>query len=161
MTPEDLLVQHRNHFAAYHHHKEQMGYAATTVYLGALAYALFNTPSSGPMHLTPLRWIFLILTAMMAVFFVIWQLRNRSFAADMVQACNCLLARSLSRPFTDAERQVAFLRGHQYPTMLVDEFNGIRRSRRLLGGPKASEAITYAAMAFWTLFALWGVLGWG
>jgi len=153
------LLEHRSHAAAYHNHKEQMAYGATTLYLAVLGYAVVNAGTVGqPNSITRGdAWGFLFLAALGAWTFVIWQLRNREVAADIVHACNCLLAQSFSRSFDDNDLEVAFLKDQQYPKILAEEVARIRRDRHLFGGPRASECLTYAVMALWTVTTWWVV----
>src|SRR3989304_1930162 len=85
----------------YHHHKEQMAYVASALFLtGAVATTILDIRSLVAGNL--LAWIALlglvVVTVVAGWLFIFWQLRLRQTAASMLRACGLLLAQWLTRP---------------------------------------------------------------
>ena len=151
----EYLRSTRDHYASYHHHKEQMAYGAATLYVGALTAAAL-TPSRVWEPAISKTWFLVASHAVAAVAFVFvgWQLRKREFAADLVRGCGALLAEDLAGQTKGAELQPATHGEHQFPAALVSRLNAIARERGLFQGPRLSELITYVVMGLWTAIAV-------
>ena len=72
MNREELLFAHRDYYGQYHHHKEQMAYAATVLYLGAAAWLMFTTDVMDPGPQKWYRTTFIVIVAVAALAFVSW-----------------------------------------------------------------------------------------
>lgn len=151
LTLEDLILAHRDYYGTYHHHKENMAYTVTGLYLGAAAVLLSQ---AGQVWKLAPAWVIVVLalsSSAAGFAFVIWQLRQREVAADIVMACTSLLSRMVSvqqQDITpDKYKKLAL------PKVLVDELNSINNNREFFGGPRVSESITYLVMLVWTLGA--------
>jgi len=145
MDREELLIAHRDLYAQYHHHKEQMAYAASVLYLAGAAVLMYSNAGDLDSQKT-LKIAFAIVVFLAAFAFVAWQLRQRQVAADVVEACERLLARlacgeSLSNA-TDARTYY----GLHLPQFLIDELVAVTESRRPLSGPRIPEIITFVTM---------------
>ena len=154
MSFDDLLLSYRDYYGTYHHHKEQMAYGATVLYLSVASALILKGPAifgnSGP---SVLEVKFLLLTIILGFLFVGWQLRNRETAADLILACTMLAARRLADALQSPDVQHREWKGLELPGALVDVLGDIAKRRGLLGGPRISEALTYLAMTAWTVAA--------
>ena len=151
------LTSYRDIFGAYHNHKEQMAYLATTLYLSAATWAAFEGPSSlGSGSARIAMALLLSFSPLAASTFVIWQLWKRRLAADIVEACNSLLATKLDDQLTEARPYG----GVQLPSRLVEAIIAKNDERPSWHGPRPSEAITVTVILVWTAFALIRVI-WG
>ncbi len=145
----------RDHWAAYHNHKEQMAYGAATLYLAATTAAAITPARIWEPTISKL-WFILSINALglVAISFVRWQLGKREFAADLVKACGDLLTENLSGGEKSAALTAAPYGEHQFPAVLADRLAKIADDRKLLEGPRTSEFITYVAMGLWTCVAV-------
>lgn len=158
----EWLLSQRDYSGAYHHHKEQMAYAATTLYLAVATAVIVQGPKQlGLDHLDRWYWWLLVAgTPIVAFLFVIWQLWNRRCAADVVAACvtaaSNQLARDPNEPLPNRTPTPYGKRKGQFdlPQFLIEEINTAAERRGRFGGAVRSEIITYVAMGFWTLAAL-------
>lgn len=151
----DYLRETRQYYAAYHNHKEQMAYAGTALYLAALtAVAL----SPGTMWLPSIRTLLyakgVVALAVVGFAFVGWQLRNREYAANIIQACGDELTRALSPQHGYLDLTPTKVGYHAFPAFLAERVRGIDAGRLWLEGPRVSEAITYLVMLIWFVVAL-------
>lgn len=155
----DLIRSYRDYYGSYHHHKEVMAYSVTVLYLGGTAALVFQDPPIWTWF-SPSALLFILLgvSSATAFAFVVWQLRNREFAADMVAACTDLAARWLINQPTPADLQERTFRGRQWPDALVRQMNSIVNTRRWWEGPRISEILAYVIMGSWTLLVLARVL---
>lgn len=82
------------HWATYHHHKEQMAFAAIGLYLTAATTSLLiRLPDEFTANSSCLSWLLLVglaLTAGAGAYYIGWQLTMRAIAAHMVAACASL-----------------------------------------------------------------------
>jgi hypothetical protein len=155
MSLDDYLAGTRDHYAAYHHHKEQMAYLATGLYLAAMtAIAVKRLEIWQPAASKELLTTLVLVLALIAFSFVIWQLRNREFAADVVRACNDLLTLSLASQLSSPDLTPQNHLDHELPAVLVSRLDEIRRNRRFLDGSRFAEYITYLVMAGWVIGTL-------
>lgn len=159
MDREQLLVSCRDYYGQYHHHKEQMAYAATVLYLAAAAWLMFAKPDileSGPQ-----KWygvIFIVFIAVAALAFVFWQLRQRRFAANVVEASTRLLTR-LGGGETPALVDPRVYNGLLLPHFLVDELVAVAEARSCVRGAGVSELITYATMVATSILVVLRLIG--
>jgi len=106
-----FVEAYRDRFAAYHRHKEAMAYAGFAFYLASAGAALVSA-------FWPIRWsglspsadaVFSILLALLmwcaALWYLRWQLIRRRLAAVRVAGAEALLAKWLTKPPEDADRQ--------------------------------------------------------
>lgn len=142
MDRDEILMAHRELYAAYHNHKEQIAYAASVLYLAGAAVLMFmDLKSFAPER--SLKFIFAAVVFVAAFVFVAWQLRQRQLAADVVEACERLLAAGeISTGPTGARTY----HGLHLPHFLVDELVIVAESRKPLCGPLVPELITYLTM---------------
>jgi Flp pilus assembly protein TadB len=98
---EQYLRLQLEHWELYHHHKEQMAFAATGLYLTGAAALAF---AGRPLVIRPLilGWLALFLlvslTVVLGFVFVLWQYLHRNTAASYVRAYGALLLSLLERP---------------------------------------------------------------
>lgn len=123
----ELVLSYRDYYGAYHHHKEQMAYTAAVLYLAASAVVVRQT--SKIWQLPRLMLVALLVFSAAGGFaFVIWQLRNREFAAKMVLACTTILAKLLIEPAQLAAAiSLTDYNGITLPRIVVDELDQIGR----------------------------------
>jgi branched-subunit amino acid ABC-type transport system permease component len=155
MPLDQLLLALRDHYATYHHHKEQMAYAAATLYLAAATGIAIKGPNLWqPCPSEIFRFKFVLVTTIVAYLFVAWQLRKREYAADMVQACGDLLVLGTAMRLVSPDLTPASHGEHLVPAVLKEKLQEIARGRPFLGGPRFSEALTYLVMFIWMIGAL-------
>lgn len=152
LDTDDLLKSHRDYYGGYHHHKEQMAYAATILYLSGTFWLARNARQLFETDRHPVLLLLLILVgAASGWLFVIWQLRNRQTAADIVAACTNLLSRRLNAQDQDFIKTPVLFASVKFPHSLVDEITKVQQHTRWLGGPRWSNFITYSIMVTWTV----------
>ena len=145
MDRDEILMAHRELYAAYHNHKEQIAYAASVLYLAGAAVLMFmDLKSFAPER--SLKLIFAAVVFAAAFVFVAWQLRQRQLSADVVEACERLLARIAAGEPSTIPTDARTYHGLHLPHFLVDELVIVAESRRPLHGPLVSELITYLTM---------------
>ena len=152
----DLVTQHRDFYGAYHHHKVQMAYGATTVYLAAaVGLSLQGRSVLGSGSQEVLVWILFAFAALFSFAFINWQLQKRNIAADIVHACHSLMASNVDpAAANDWHTGTCDYHGIPLPRCLAVELACIAKHRGFLEGPRASHAITIAAFAVFTVLAL-------
>ena len=139
MDIKSLLLEHRGFYGQYHQHKEKMAYSASVVYIaGAAALMYADTDSLGSDK--GLKITFAIVVAVAAFAFVIWQLRLRRLASDVVEACERILARlANNEDFTKLSDPRTY-KSLNFPHFLVDEIVSVADSRKL-SGPRCRSAV--------------------
>ena len=160
MDREKLLIAHRDYYGQYHHHKEQMAYAATALYLVAAAWLMFDSSeliASGPQKCY--RAIFIAIVGVAAVAFVTWQLWQRRFAANVVEACTRLLARAGGSEPPSTLVDPRMYNGILLPHFLVDELVTVAEAPGCVRGPRISELITYVTMAGTAILVILHLIG--
>ncbi|MGA1841919.1 MAG: hypothetical protein ACMUIU_14975 [bacterium] len=89
----DLVKSYHDYYGTYHHHKEIMAYSATGLFLTGCSYICFNKNT----YAYPISIILIIfILGILLIFFIVWQLRQRLFAANMVSACINLISKILT-----------------------------------------------------------------
>lgn len=157
----DLISAFRENYSVYHHHKEQMAYTATALYLAGSATLLIQQPALWSNFPAPaVLFVVLSLTAILAFVFVGWQLKMRLFAADIVVACDNLLGKwmTTSPSAVDLEMKVYQRRGRpnrEFPSALKDELRKLDNQRKWLQGPINAELFTYSVMLISTFLVIW------
>jgi len=152
---EEKLSSLRDHWASYHHHKEQMAFSVATLYLAAATAVVFKAADFWPPRVP--HWLIvklLIATAILAFAFVGWQLRNRETAAGIVRACEDLLRDGANEANREDAPEPPFWRGVPLPVLVTRKIEELSRRGEFLAGPKSAAFITYAAMGAWTLAAI-------
>jgi hypothetical protein len=154
MAPDEYLRATRDHYEAYHNHKEQMAYAATTLYLALLTAVAAKPCAVWEPAISKAAFVRLVFaSAVIGFSFVVWQLRNREFAADLVRACGDLLTETVASSLNNPDLAPTTYGQHELPYFLVARLRLIGKDRRFFG-PRFSEAITYSLMLGWTIGAL-------
>ena len=159
MDRDELVVSYRDYYGQYHHHKEQMAYAATVLYLAAAAWLMFAKPDvleSGPQKWYRVSFIVIIAVASLA--FVCWQLRQRRSAANIVEASTRLLTRLVggeTLTLVDPRDYNSLL----LPHFLVDELVAVAEARSCIRGAGVSELITYATMVATFILVVFRLFG--
>lgn len=157
----DIISTFRENYSVYGHHKEQMAYAATALYLVGTATLLIQEPALWKTFPSPtLLFVLLSATAIIAFLFVGWQLRMRLFAADIVKACDNLLGKWLTNsPNASDLEMTVYQRGgrpnREFPAAVVKELNKLDAQRKWLQGPTNAELFTYLIMLIWTVLVVW------
>jgi hypothetical protein len=87
----EYITTTRQHFSTYHNHKEQMAYIITVLYL-TIATALITPRDPGLVKMFADWYAKAIIAAysVLSFVFVWWQLAMRTFAADIIAACDSL-----------------------------------------------------------------------
>ena len=159
MGKEELVVSYRDYYGQYHHHKEQMAYAATVLYLAAAAWLMFAKPDV--FEPGPQKWYrvsFIVIVAVAALAFVFWQLRQRQFAANIVEASTQLLTRlGGGDSFTLVDSRI--YNGILLPHFLVDELVAVAQARSCIRGAGVSELITYITTVATTILVAFRLIG--
>lgn len=145
MNREELLIEHRDFYGQYHHHKEQMAYAASVLYLAGAAALMYADMGSLGLEKT-LQITFASVVFVAAFAFVVWQLRQRQLAADVVEACERLLTRLAGSKASPTSTDPRTYNGLHLPFFLVDELVIVAESRKPFRGACISELITYVTM---------------
>lgn len=145
MDRDEILMAHRELYAVYHNHKEQIAYAASVLYLAGAAVLMFMDIESFAQERS-LKLIFAAIVFAAAFVFVAWQLRQRQLAADVVEACERLLARIAAGEISTGPTDARTYHGLHLPHFLVDELVIVAESRKPLCGPLVPELITYLTM---------------
>jgi hypothetical protein len=152
------IESYRNDYGQYHHHKEVMAYGATVLYVTAAVWITFQPTNplmaGGPGWLLP-RLILLLVTAALTFAFIVWQLRQRRFAADMVAACTNLLARSIPGQPPSWPTDAVPYNGVQLPHVIVDELIGVEQQRGAFRGTGVSEWLTYIMLLASSALVAW------
>jgi len=152
MELEGYLLATRDHWAAYHNHKEQMAYGAATLYLAFVAAVAIKPATIWMPGIRRTQFLSaLLVVASTSLSFALWQLRKREFAADVVKACGNLLTRALGGGLTDSDRAPAVHGEHEMPQFLVSEILTIRQPFQ---GPRFSAVLTYLLMLGGTVVAV-------
>lgn len=145
MNRNELLIEHRDFYGQYNHHKEQMAYAASVLYLAGAATLMYTNMDSSSSEKI-LQATFAIVVFVAAFAFVVWQLRQRQLAADVVEACERLLVRFPGDEALPVSTDPRIYKGLHLPLFLVDELVTVAESRKPVHGAHVSEIITYVTM---------------
>ena len=158
---EQVLTSWRDFYGSYHHHKEGMAYAATMVYATGTAWVTFKTPFRSGAEGQTLLMLMMFVAAAALWLFIIWQLRNRRLAAEIVAACNSLLARRLDKADASVSWKPATfdLLHCELPETLIDEVKRVRKQTAWNAGPRVSNTITYWSLGLLTAIAFLRVIG--
>lgn len=89
-----LLLNYRDYYGVYHHHKEMMAWLATALYISGSTYLFFK--KGDIMNFKCLAAIAVILITAITIAFIRWQFCMRTFAARIVSACTTLLTCSIN-----------------------------------------------------------------
>ncbi len=158
MTLDTLIISYRDYYGSYHHHKENMAYVATTLYLAAATWVIFK--GAGLWDKVDPVWLLyvLLITGIATGFaFVWWQLDKRDFAADLVEACTIVIAERLAGGLNPPELDPANYKGLCFPQVLVKELERIKKNLKwyeFYKGSRVSKCVTLFIMGIWTLGAL-------
>jgi len=154
-----LIFSYRDFYGTYNHHKEQMAYGATVIYLGAASAVILKGSAIWPSNVPkPVLIVLFILSFAASFLFVMWQLRNRELAADIVLACTTLLQMMVAGPNITLSTEPDQYKGLDLPKALADRLRHINAERSLLGGPRVSESITYFVMVLWLVLAIISII---
>lgn len=172
---QDRIVALVDYYSAYHHHKETMAYAASTLYLSAAVALVVGRKqvlclmAGTPWYESPLWWL-LLLTAVVALHVVGWQYRRRHVAALCLAACVSVLSNFDSewgameptefnpKPETGKWHcprwlQVAWSGDNVcLPACVVSKF---KKRRKDGTGGGVSSILTVVLMVAWTGMAFW------
>jgi len=158
MSPAEIIENLRGYYASYHDHKENMAYAATTVYIGAATAVILNSRELLS-HAHP-RCIFATLLVLAFVFghaFIIWQLANREVAASILHSATAVLL-TLAVPGAPTPDMTPSVWCQQpLPKVLVEHLQ-TPTARGFLGGPRTATLLTIGATFLWSLLALWALV---
>jgi hypothetical protein len=101
LDPYNWILSFRDHWASYHHHKEQSALAGLGLYMaGAVALATAANI---------VRWeestsiIIVAVCAIVIILFVLWQLANQRFASELVTGCDKLIYEWMKTPPSQAD----------------------------------------------------------
>ena len=166
MNIYDLIISITNNLGSYHHQKEQMAFRAVLTYLVGTTVLVFTGDKIWNGFSGIEIWCFIsekviirfviILTGILAILYVIWQLGNRRYAAQMVTACTNLSSRWVEKSPKDNDVKPILFNNNRWvhnsslwPKALVNEYNEIRSKTEFYGGPKPSEWLLYIVMVIW------------
>jgi len=158
ISPTNYILTQIEFWETYHHHKEQMGFAATGLFLtGAAALTFLQPPALGDSPFA--TWlIFLglvVITGLMGVFFVNWELKLREIAASMLRACGVLVVEWLTKPPTSEDlRLVMNPDGRPMTTALSTTYDQVKSTYKWHQDPRTIRQLTVALIVIWGLVAL-------
>ncbi len=135
MTPDEIMVAHRDYYGSYHHHKEIMAYGAATLYIGAATAVILK--GRGVFGIGDSRCVLstlLVLSFIVGHAFVIWQLANREVAANIVRAATTVLSRFAIPNNAAPDMMPTPWHGLELPRVLVQELSSPTLPGGLLGG---------------------------
>ena len=150
----NLIISYRDYYGTYHHHKEQMAFSGTGLFLAGVTALIFRDPSTNTL---PWEVPTLLIVAGLAIFFFIaWQFELRRYAANMVDSCTNLAAIWLNNlPSLESDDlSPKFYNNNCFPKALVCEFERIKDSRNFFASAVFSEVLTYLIMLILTFIAL-------
>jgi hypothetical protein len=141
----------REYFSTYHHHKEQMAFSAAALYLTGITALVIQPDIIWARIFHPaVTIIFVIIFSLLAIGFVSWQLIMRSFAADIVSACDDLTTKWLVAFNVNLNLEQTNYRGRKMPQFLEDELESQHRiNKRWL-----PNTITIASMIIWSILLI-------
>jgi len=166
LSPYDYIQTEITHLGAYHNHKEQMAYAATTLYLAGATALTFAKPPKALAFPTILWILFVgmvVLTEAAGIAFVLWQLRLREKAAKMQRAFETLATRWLNQSPTKDDLKQEFDKGRPIVYCFGEALDKVEKGHAHKGAddPRLPRYITVAVMVMWGLAALVHILGVG
>ena len=142
----------------YHHHKEQMAYVASALFLtGAVATTILDIRSLVAGNL--LAWIALlglvVVTVVAGWLFIFWQLRLRQTAASMLRACGLLLAQWLTRPPSpdDLDLEISPT-GRPLTKVLWRTYNEVKGTYTWFESPAFVTTVTLMVVTLWGIAAI-------
>ena len=155
---KDYIHIEIDYWQTYHHHKEQMAYAASALFLTGSA-ALTFLDISRVIRGSFLAWIALLgivkTTAILGGLFIFWQLRNREIAAHMLKACGLLLARWLTRaPGGDELAVDTSLAERPLTIALRQAYDEVRNTYNWFESPTFATVVTLIIVALWGIAAI-------
>ena len=160
MEPDDILANHRNYYGSYHSHKETMVYGAATLYVGAATVVILKgrelLDGGRPRCVIV---VLLVLSFLLGLTFVVWQLMMREEAARIVRAATTALTR-LRGPEQAAPPDMTPTpwRDFELPRVLVDQLNRETVGSAFLGGARTATVLTVLAMLAWSALAVWALV---
>jgi len=154
MEINEMILSYRDYYGSYHHHKEQMAYGATVLYLTGATFVILNGRTIKESSVPSFVVVGLLAAAfLLTVLFVFWQFRKRELAADIVEACTTLLTRQVAEPSVALETKSVCYKGLDLPKALADILSWKYANRKFFLSPRVSEALTYLAIVIWSLLA--------
>jgi hypothetical protein len=176
----EVLAANVERWSAYHSQKENITWAAATLYVAAIAVMLGLGPvpfwsAAEPRKFWPF-FVALFLTAAIGIYFISRQFYRRHVSHLLVHACSNLLAKWLVRPPAATDLEPRDLGKHGLgretdfqlvPSAVISELQDLKRlvQERDSGMPwwrrLHDEVLTYCLLALWTVVGLAKVfLGW-
>lgn len=158
LSAKDYIQAQIQFWETYHHHKEQMAFAATGLLLtGAAALAFIDPPAIVDSQFS--NWvIFLVLVAMTAtggVFFVDWELSLREFAASMLRASHRLSVEWLtSLPSEDDLKLEHNPHGRPLTKALLRTYNEVKGTYVWHQNPRFIRILTDLIVVSWSAVAI-------
>ena len=155
LTPEERAIAYietmRQHFATYHHHKEQMAFVATALYLtGISALTIQKEADWAKIFPYCITNVLVIAISALAIAFVVWQLRRRALADHIVSACDRLRRRWVETYPNDLSASCAEFKGILMPAFLRQELENMSPLRFC----STPFIITVTAMTLWCVMLL-------
>lgn len=155
---QQFLANQMQYWATYHHHKEQMAFGAAALYLtGSAALSFLGIDPIYMNHFV--LWLcmifFLLLTGIIGIAFVYWQLGHRAFAAEMVRTYGLLSIRWLNNsPGKDDLDEAKDPEGRPIANGVLRVYNKeVKDSYDWFQGPNFATALTLVTMVFWGIAA--------
>jgi len=162
ISPAQYLLAQITFWETYHHHKEQMGYVATALYLtaaAALSFADLPGLSESPFASWLIFLALVLITGFAGLFFVHWQLSLREFAAAMLRACGVLIVRwTTLAPSPEDLSFVTNPDGRPMTRALLDAYEQVKGTYKWHQNPRFIRIVTLVIMSLWGIVALTHVL---
>lgn len=137
MENNQLITGIRDYYGSLHHHKEQMAYAATVLYLAAASFVI--SQADEVLNWLAPSWLMVVLvgiSGVVGIAFIVWQLRQRKNVADIVRDCTNEI-----------------IKNKELPKELYCKLKDRGSSNRLID----SEAITYFILAVWSIGVIYAL----
>jgi hypothetical protein len=151
---EEMILSYRDYYGSYHHHKENMAYTATTLYLAGATTLVVNGAAVWNWADEWLVISLLLVSGILGFAFVCWQLYQRAIAADVVMACTSITTTLLTSGKSNKSNLLPkSWHGISVPKILFDELESIAQNRKLLGESRTSAVLTLLALSVWSVAA--------
>ena len=119
---ESIVLSCRDYYGTYHHHKENMAWVATALYVaGMIGLCSYASKATLEWYDSLIITILLLIICYISVLFVYYQLKNKAIAADMVAACSILIFQLVGSQIEIGEEDIAIPENELFPAFLERE----------------------------------------
>jgi hypothetical protein len=122
----EYITTTRQHFSTYHNHKEQMAYIMTVLYI-TIAAALVTQKDPEWVNMFAYWYAKAVIGgySVLSLVFVWWQLKMRTFAADIIAACDSLRIEWLQQFPSDLNVSPTRYKNRQMPAFLKEAIGNV------------------------------------